>query len=287
MPPKSSTKEATPSSRRSTRLAPTSVPAGEKQSNGKKVIPTHSCMDGTDKQRSAEEEKESSKKVKVDTSSKDKTASNVKSKKESNVEVEIKQSKAPKAEDEKEKVKPKPKSSSNSKLQKGDNLPSIKLENEDGEEIDVSTLTGGGKGVVIFVYPKVSSILFNEIFELMQFFPLRCQFSPHPILTFESIYSLIISKYMAYAHPLAFNNRSHVLDISQFPIVSRPHQHDCLRNQADTPGCTNQACGFRDHLSEIKALGYDIYGLSKDKPAALKRVCPLVLLLLLICLIRT
>lgn len=162
MPPKSSTKEATPSSRRSTRLAPTSVPAEEKQSNGKKVIPTYSCVDGTDKQRSAEEEKESSKKVKVDTSSK------AKSKKESNVEVEIKQSKAPKAEDgEKEKVKPKPKSSSNSKLQKGDSLPSIKLENEDGEEVDVSTLTEGGKGVVIFVYPKVSSIFHDEIFELI------------------------------------------------------------------------------------------------------------------------
>jgi len=42
--------------------------------------------------------------------------------------------------------------------------------------------------------------------------------------------------------------------------------------QADTPGCTNQACGFRDHLSEITQAGYDIYGLSKDKPAALKRV---------------
>ena len=110
-------------------------------------------------QRSAEEEKESSKKVKVDTTSK--------AKKESNVEVEIKRSKAPKAEEKQEKeekeekeekAKPKPKSSSNSKLQKGDNLPSIKLENEDGEEVDVSSLTSGGKGVVIFVYPKVGSI---------------------------------------------------------------------------------------------------------------------------------
>jgi len=179
MPPKSSTKEATPSSRRSTRLAPTSVPAEEKQSNGKKVIPTHSCTDGTDKQRSAEDEKESSKKVKVDNSSKDNTASKAKSKKESNVEVEIKQSKAPKAEKEKEKVKPKPKSSSNSKLQKGHNLPSIKLENEDGEEVDVSTLTEGGKGVVIFVYPKVSSIFHNEIFELK--YPSLYDANPHLI----------------------------------------------------------------------------------------------------------
>lgn len=112
-------------------------------------------------QRSAEEEKETSKKVKVDTASDVKS----KSKKKSNVEVEIRTSKAPKAEDKEEKeekeekLKPKPKSSSTSKLKEGDKLPSIKLENEDGEEVDISTLTGGGKGVVIFVYPKVGSIL--------------------------------------------------------------------------------------------------------------------------------
>jgi len=43
------------------------------------------------------------------------------------------------------------------------------LENEDGEEVDASSLTSGGKGVVIFVYPKVSPILLGEIVELMQF----------------------------------------------------------------------------------------------------------------------
>jgi hypothetical protein len=41
------------------------------------------------------------------------------------------------------------------------------LENEDGEEVDISTLTGGGKGVVIFVYPKVGPIFLDEIFKLM------------------------------------------------------------------------------------------------------------------------
>jgi hypothetical protein len=41
------------------------------------------------------------------------------------------------------------------------------LENEDGEEVDISSLTSGGKGVVIFVYPKVGSILLGELFELM------------------------------------------------------------------------------------------------------------------------
>lgn len=44
------------------------------------------------------------------------------------------------------------------------------------------------------------------------------------------------------------------------------------RMQADTPGCTSQACGFRDHFDRIKELGYEVYGLSKDKPAAQKKV---------------
>ncbi|ORX35554.1 thioredoxin-like protein [Kockovaella imperatae] len=44
-----------------------------------------------------------------------------------------------------------------------------------------------------------------------------------------------------------------------------------LYPKADTPGCTNQACGYRDIHSEIAKLGYDVYGLSKDKPAAQQR----------------
>ena len=94
-------------------------------------------------------------------------------------------------------------------------------------------------------------------------------------------------------HPL-FPPRSICADYIQYTLHSlsqlapgNPPWYFTLLNmfnshkQADTPGCTNQACGFRDHLSEIKELGYDIYGLSKDKPAALKRVCPLSLPLLL------
>lgn len=38
----------------------------------------------------------------------------------------------------------------------GDKLPSIELEDEDGKKVDVATLTRGGKGVVVFLYPKVS-----------------------------------------------------------------------------------------------------------------------------------
>jgi peroxiredoxin Q/BCP len=41
--------------------------------------------------------------------------------------------------------------------------------------------------------------------------------------------------------------------------------------KAATPGCTKQACGFRDRMPEITAAGATVVGLSPDKPAALKR----------------
>ncbi len=41
--------------------------------------------------------------------------------------------------------------------------------------------------------------------------------------------------------------------------------------KAATPGCTKQACGFRDRQPEIDAAGATVVGLSPDQPAALKR----------------
>jgi len=38
--------------------------------------------------------------------------------------------------------------------------------------------------------------------------------------------------------------------------------------KADTPGCTNQACGFRDIYQEFSTLDYDVYCLSADIPSA-------------------
>lgn len=38
---------------------------------------------------------------------------------------------------------------------------------------------------------------------------------------------------------------------------------------ASTPGCTTQACDFRDNLSSLAAAGYDVIGVSPDGPAAL------------------
>jgi thioredoxin-dependent peroxiredoxin len=38
--------------------------------------------------------------------------------------------------------------------------------------------------------------------------------------------------------------------------------------KADTPGCTTEACEFRDSLSELKEKGAVVVGVSPDKPAA-------------------
>jgi peroxiredoxin Q/BCP len=40
---------------------------------------------------------------------------------------------------------------------------------------------------------------------------------------------------------------------------------------ASTPGCTKQACGFRDSLSSWEAAGYAVLGISPDKPEKLAR----------------
>lgn len=40
---------------------------------------------------------------------------------------------------------------------------------------------------------------------------------------------------------------------------------------AATPGCTTQACDFRDNLSSLKAQGFTVIGISPDKPGKLKR----------------
>ena len=40
---------------------------------------------------------------------------------------------------------------------------------------------------------------------------------------------------------------------------------------ASTPGCTTQACDFRDNLGDLEAAGYAVLGLSPDPPAKLAR----------------
>jgi peroxiredoxin Q/BCP len=40
---------------------------------------------------------------------------------------------------------------------------------------------------------------------------------------------------------------------------------------AGTPGCTKQACDFRDNLTELNDAGYQILGISPDKPEKLAK----------------
>ncbi len=40
---------------------------------------------------------------------------------------------------------------------------------------------------------------------------------------------------------------------------------------AGTPGCTTQACDFRDNLAELNGAGIDVLGVSPDKPAKLAK----------------
>ncbi|GAB7069153.1 thioredoxin-dependent thiol peroxidase [Mycobacterium hodleri] len=40
---------------------------------------------------------------------------------------------------------------------------------------------------------------------------------------------------------------------------------------ASTPGCTKQACDFRDSLAELNEAGLDVVGISPDKPAKLAK----------------
>lgn len=40
---------------------------------------------------------------------------------------------------------------------------------------------------------------------------------------------------------------------------------------ASTPGCTKQACDFRDSLAELQGAGLEVIGISPDKPAKLAK----------------
>lgn len=40
--------------------------------------------------------------------------------------------------------------------------------------------------------------------------------------------------------------------------------------KAATPGCTTEACDFRDNINSLTAGGYQVIGISPDKPEAIK-----------------
>jgi peroxiredoxin Q/BCP len=64
-----------------------------------------------------------------------------------------------------------------------------------------------------------------------------------------------------------------VIDHDGNPINSADLLDRCERGivifsfpRCSTPGCTTQACGFRDNYDEYKKLGFEVYGISADNP---------------------
>ena len=45
----------------------------------------------------------------------------------------------------------------------------------------------------------------------------------------------------------------------------------CTLSAASTPGCTKQACDFRDNLHDLNDAGLDVVGISPDTPAKLAK----------------
>lgn len=62
----------------------------------------------------------------------------------------------------------------------------------------------------------------------------------------------------------AFNAKTH--EGKDFDLNSRKGQWTVLYfyPKADTPGCTKQACAFRDNIEKIRAQGAEVYGISAD-----------------------
>lgn len=57
-------------------------------------------------------------------------------------------------------------------------------------------------------------------------------------------------------------------DVSIADIVKEKGAVFFVYPKANTPGCTTQACDYRDQYADFGPLGYDVYGLSGDSPKA-------------------
>jgi thioredoxin-dependent peroxiredoxin len=62
-------------------------------------------------------------------------------------------------------------------------------------------------------------------------------------------------------------------DGRDFDLHSRKGQWTVLYfyPKAETPGCTKQACAFRDSISQIRMLGGELFGVNSDGLEALKK----------------
>ena len=70
------------------------------------------------------------------------------------------------------------------------------------------------------------------------------------------------SKAPAFALTADDGNRIRLADLKGSPVVLYFYPAD------DTPGCTREACAFRDRSPELKKLGAKVYGISPDDVAS-------------------
>ncbi|WP_141733740.1 peroxiredoxin [Oligoflexus tunisiensis] len=83
--------------------------------------------------------------------------------------------------------------------------------------------------------------------------------------------ALIASFATAEAAELKVNDPAPLFELKNhegkaFDLKSRAGQWTVLYfyPKADTPGCTKQACAFRDNIKKIRAQGAEVYGISAD-----------------------
>jgi peroxiredoxin Q/BCP len=65
--------------------------------------------------------------------------------------------------------------------------------------------------------------------------------------------------------PTDSGDQLHLADLRGHPVVLYAYP------AAMTPGCTKQACDFRDSLASLAAHGYRVVGISPDSPAKLAK----------------
>ncbi|POY75107.1 nuclear thiol peroxidase [Rhodotorula taiwanensis] len=102
-----------------------------------------------------------------------------------------------------------------------------------------------------------------------------CFFEDDEPVSLKSLFEdkhLVIFSYPKVRRRTSVSDLSHIADDAMFCLARSEAaltlrvSRTCL--QADTPGCTTQACGYRDVRSEYEEHGATVIGLSTDKPTA-------------------
>lgn len=89
------------------------------------------------------------------------------------------------------------------------------------------------------------------------------------VVSFFSLYSLAAELKTMDKAPI-FKTKTH--EGKDFDLGSRKSKWTVLYfyPKAETPGCTKQACAFRDNIDRIREQGADVYGISTDTVEAQK-----------------